>query len=156
MSPTIRSVTLLATLWLGGTLDAGAEGPRTATRDASRSGAPSSSTHFTTPSGVDVQDIEPGSGEPVGVGRTVSVFYSGWLEDGTLFDTSRSRVRPVQFHIGDHQVIRGWEEGISGMRLGGVRRLRVPPELAYGAQGVPGIIPPNTSLLFEIRLDGVD
>lgn len=105
---------------------------------------------------VVIQDIEAGEGSGAKPGQTVSVHYTGWLTDGTLFDTSKSRVRPLVFRLGSGQVIEGWEQGIVGMRIGGVRRLTVPPELAYGDRGVPGVIPPKATLVFEVKLYGIN
>lgn len=105
---------------------------------------------------VVIQDIEPGDGAEAHPGQTVSVHYTGWLTDGTVFDTSRNRVRPMVFRLGAGEVIKGWDQGIVGMRIGGVRRLTVPPELAYGDRGVPGVIPPKATLVFEVKLYGIN
>ena len=107
----------------------------------------------TTESGLRYTDIKTGDGEAVtGRGQTVSVHYTGWLEDETKFDSSRDRNEPFSFPIECGYVISGWDEGVKGMQIGGVRRLTVPPELGYGAQGAGGAIPPNATLIFEIEL----
>lgn len=107
----------------------------------------------TTPAGVRYEDLSIGDGAAAtGPGQTAVVHYTGWLEDGTPFDSSRDRGEPFSFPIGCGYVIRGWDEGIIGMRVGGTRRLTVPPSLGYGAQGAGGVIPPNATLVFEIEL----
>lgn len=97
-------------------------------------------------------ELAPGEGRKVKTGDTVSVNYIGKFVDGTQFDSSYDRGEPFSFTVGAGQVIQGWERGLIGMKAGGKRRLAVPPELAYGATGVPGFIPPNAMLLFEIEL----
>lgn len=106
----------------------------------------------TTPSGLIYDDVTVGSGEEAVRGRTVSVHYTGWLTDGTKFDSSKDRNEPFEFPLGAGYVIRGWDEGVQGMRVGGVRKLTVPPELGYGARGAGGVIPPNATLVFEVEL----
>ncbi|MDH5526755.1 MAG: FKBP-type peptidyl-prolyl cis-trans isomerase [Nitrospirota bacterium] len=100
--------------------------------------------------------MEEGEGAEARLGKTVSVHYTGWLIDGTVFDSSRNRVRPMVFRLGAGSVIEGWDQGIVGMRIGGVRRLTIPPELAYGEKGIPGVIPPNATLVFEVKLYGIN
>ena len=110
-------------------------------------------TETTTASGLRYTDIETGSGETAtGAGQTIIVHYTGWLEDGTRFDSSKDRNQPFSFPLDCNFVIRGWDEGVKGMQVGGVRRLVVPPELGYGARGAGGVIPPNATLVFEIEL----
>ncbi len=110
-------------------------------------------TETTTPSGLCYEDIRSGTGEAVtGRGQTVIVHYTGWLEDGTKFDSSRDRNDPFSFPVDCSFVIPGWDEGVKGMQVGGVRRLVIPPELGYGARGAGGVIPPNATLTFEIEL----
>ena len=106
----------------------------------------------TTSSGLVYEDISAGSGAAAGLGQTVSVHYTGWLTDGTKFDSSKDRNEPFEFPLGAGYVIRGWDEGVQGMQVGGVRRLRIPPELGYGARGAGGVIPPNATLIFEVEL----
>ena len=106
-----------------------------------------------TASGLYIQDLVVGAGDEAVTGNTVSVHYSGWLPDGTLFDTSRQAGRgPFAFQIGDSGIIAGWNEGVAGMRVGGTRKLVIPPQLAYGVRGAPPTIPGNVSLVFDIEL----
>jgi len=107
----------------------------------------------TTDTGLRYTDLEAGSGETAtGAGQTIIVHYTGWLEDGTKFDSSKDRNEPFSFPLDCAFVIPGWDEGVKGMQVGGVRRLVVPPELGYGARGAGGVIPPNATLVFEIEL----
>ncbi|GAB4235432.1 MAG: hypothetical protein Kow00121_62970 [Elainellaceae cyanobacterium] len=106
----------------------------------------------TTSSGLQYVDLVEGSGATPQAGQTVFVHYTGTLEDGTKFDSSRDRNRPFSFRLGAGQVIRGWDEGISTMKVGGQRRLVIPPELGYGARGAGGVIPPNATLIFDVEL----
>lgn len=105
-----------------------------------------------TDSGLKIQDISIGAGTKAEPGQTVSVHYTGWLEDGTKFDSSKDRNQPFQFPLGAGRVIRGWDEGVAGMQVGGVRKLTIPPQLGYGARGAGGVIPPNATLVFEVEL----
>ena len=113
----------------------------------------------TTPSGLQFEDTVTGTGAEAQRGNSVSVHYTGWLYDngvaGAKFDSSKDRGEPFQFSLGGGQVIRGWDEGVAGMKIGGTRRLVIPPELGYGARGAGGVIPPNATLLFEVDLLGV-
>jgi FKBP-type peptidyl-prolyl cis-trans isomerase len=106
----------------------------------------------TTASGLQYQEINPGSGDEVKDGDTVSVHYTGWLTDGAKFDSSKDRDKPFQFQVGAGGVIQGWDEGLVGMKEGGVRRLIIPAALAYGEGGYPPVIPPNATLIFDIEL----
>ena len=109
----------------------------------------------TTASGLRYHIISRGAGPLPRKGRQVLVHYSGWLLDGTRFDSSRERGQPFQFILGQGQVIPGWDEGIALLRVGSTAQLRIPPQLAYGAQGAGGVIPPNAELIFEVELLGV-
>jgi len=109
-----------------------------------------------TDSGLKYEDLEPGDGEPAAGGQTVTVHYTGWLTDGTKFDSSHDRNEPFRFPLGKGRVIRGWDEGVVGMRPGGRRRLTIPPHLGYGAAGAGGVIPPNATLVFEVELLGAE
>ena len=102
--------------------------------------------------GLEIQEIRPGEGAEARPGSIVEVHYTGWLPDGTQFDSSRDRGKPYAFRLGLGAVIQGWDEGIAGMRPGGIRKLRIPPELAYGARGASDAIPPDSTLLFEVEL----
>lgn len=110
---------------------------------------------ITTASGLQYQDLTIGTGQEATDGDTVSVHYVGTLEDGTKFDSSRDRGQPFEFTLGEGGVIEGWEEGLLGMRVGGSRKLVIPPSLAYGSQAVGDIIPANATLIFEIELLGI-
>jgi len=107
---------------------------------------------FSTVSGLQFQDLKVGSGSPAAAGDTVSVHYTGWLEDGTKFDSSRDKGTPFEFKLGGGSVIEGWDQGVNGMQVGGVRKLFIPPYLAYGEEGLGDIIPPNATLVFEVEL----
>jgi FKBP-type peptidyl-prolyl cis-trans isomerase len=104
-----------------------------------------------TPDGLQYWDIKVGTGRTADRGNTVKVHYTGWLTNGKKFDSSVGG-QPFQFRIGAHQVIAGWEKGVAGMKVGGKRQLRIPPDLAYGKEGYPGAIPPNATLIFDIEL----
>jgi FKBP-type peptidyl-prolyl cis-trans isomerase FkpA len=102
-----------------------------------------------------IEDLVVGAGAEAIHGKLVSVHYTGWLTDGKKFDSSKDRGQPFQFPVGRGQVIRGWDEGVQGMKVGGKRKLTIPPDLGYGAQGAGGVIPPNATLVFEVELLGV-
>jgi FKBP-type peptidyl-prolyl cis-trans isomerase FkpA len=106
----------------------------------------------TTSSGLKYQDVKEGNGDVATAGKTVSVHYTGWLTNGTKFDSSKDRGQPFEFPLGGGRVIRGWDEGVQGMKVGGVRKLTIPAELGYGARGAGGVIPPNSTLVFEVEL----
>lgn len=109
-------------------------------------------TSITTPSGLQIEEIRVGTGETAQAGQFVSVHYTGWLTNGSKFDSSKDRDEPFEFSLGAHMVIAGWDEGVQGMKVGGVRKLTIPPQLGYGARGAGGVIPPNATLVFEVEL----
>jgi FKBP-type peptidyl-prolyl cis-trans isomerase len=113
----------------------------------------------TTPSGLQIDDLTVGTGEEARAGQRVRVHYTGWLYDptadkscGKKFDSSKDRGQPFAFELGAGMVIRGWDEGVQGMKVGGTRVLTIPAELGYGARGAGGVIPPNATLVFEVDL----
>jgi FKBP-type peptidyl-prolyl cis-trans isomerase FkpA len=105
-----------------------------------------------TPSGLRYQDVSVGSGTQATAGKTVSVHYTGWLPNGEKFDSSRDRNQPFAFTLGAGQVIAGWDEGVAGMKVGGRRKLVIPPDLGYGTAGAPPDIPPGATLVFDVEL----
>jgi len=109
----------------------------------------------TTATGLVYEDVAIGEGGEAVRGTRVSVHYTGWLTDGTKFDSSKDRGDPFRFNLGAGQVIAGWDEGVTGMKVGGTRKLTIPPQLGYGARGAGGVIPPNATLVFEVELLGV-
>jgi FKBP-type peptidyl-prolyl cis-trans isomerase len=119
-------------------------------------GLPDTSNLTTTASGLQYKDVTVGSGTEAKEGDTVSVHYTGWLTDGTKFDSSVDRGQPFSFPLGAGSVIPGWDEGVAGMKEGGKRILVIPSNLGYGTSGAPGVIPPNATLIFEVELLDVE
>jgi len=113
----------------------------------------------TTPSGLQIDDVVPGTGAEAQAGQSVTVHYTGWLYEngvkGAKFDSSKDRKQPFNFELDGGMVIRGWDEGVQGMKVGGTRVLTIPADLGYGARGAGGVIPPNATLVFEVELLGV-
>lgn len=104
---------------------------------------------------LQIEELKPGTGDEAVAGKTVDVHYTGWLTNGTKFDSSVDRGRPFSFRLGAGEVIAGWDQGVAGMKVGGKRKLTIPPTLGYGARGAGGVIPPNATLVFEVELLGV-
>jgi FKBP-type peptidyl-prolyl cis-trans isomerase len=110
---------------------------------------------FTTSSGLQYVDLVTGTGQEARNGHRARVHYTGWLKDGRKFDSSVDRGQPFEFPVGAGRVIKGWDEGVAGMKVGGKRKLIIPPDLGYGARGAGGVIPPNADLVFEVELLGL-
>jgi FKBP-type peptidyl-prolyl cis-trans isomerase len=115
----------------------------------------SSGREVTTASGLRYVDQAVGTGDMAVAGKTVTVHYTGWLENGRKFDSSVDRGKPFSFPLGAGQVIKGWDEGVAGMKVGGKRKLTIPSNLGYGTRGAGGVIPPNATLIFDVELLGV-
>ncbi|MDP2832022.1 MAG: FKBP-type peptidyl-prolyl cis-trans isomerase [Pseudomonadota bacterium] len=103
-----------------------------------------------------IEDLSVGEGTEAVAGKQVTVHYTGWLTNGSQFDSSLDRGEPFDFSLGRGQVIRGWDEGVAGMKVGGKRKLTIPPEMGYGARGAGGVIPPNATLVFDVELLAVN
>ncbi len=112
-------------------------------------------TEITTASGLQYVELTVGNGETAEPGQTVIVHYTGWLENGKKFDSSLDRGQPFSFPLGTGRVIKGWDEGVQGMKVGGKRKLIIPSNLGYGARGAGAVIPPHATLIFEVELLGV-
>jgi FKBP-type peptidyl-prolyl cis-trans isomerase FkpA len=106
----------------------------------------------TTSSGLIIEELSVGDGDEATAGQNVTVHYTGWLTDGTKFDSSKDRDEPFAFPLGARRVIAGWDEGVQGMKVGGKRKLTIPPDLGYGSRGAGGVIPPDATLVFEVEL----
>jgi FKBP-type peptidyl-prolyl cis-trans isomerase FkpA len=130
-------------------------GPQGLSGPAGAADQPGAGRLVITDSGLEYMDLAVGKGREAGPGDTATVEYTGWLENGTKFDSSRDHGKPFSFRIGAGQVIKGWDEGVTGMKVGGKRKLMVPPHLGYGARGAGGLIPPNAKLTFEVELLGL-
>jgi FKBP-type peptidyl-prolyl cis-trans isomerase FkpA len=113
-------------------------------------------TTVTTASGLMIEELAVGEGDTAKSGDRVTVHYTGWLTNGRKFDSSHDRRDPFSFSLGRGNVIAGWDEGVAGMKVGGRRKLTIPPDLGYGAYGAGGVIPPDATLVFEVELLGVD
>jgi FKBP-type peptidyl-prolyl cis-trans isomerase len=109
-----------------------------------------------TASGLQYWNIKVGTGATAAAGHKVKVDYTGWLTNGKKFDSSVGTGHPFEFTLGASEVIKGWDEGVAGMKVGGKRQLRIPPDLAYGSRGAGGVIPPNATLIFDVKLLGVE
>ena len=106
--------------------------------------------------GIEYEDQINGDGDEATPGKTVEVHYTGWLADGTEFDSSHKRKETFRFKLGGGQVIQGWDQGVAGMKVGGVRKLTIAPEFGYGERGAGGVIPPNATLIFKVELVSID
>ena len=106
-------------------------------------------------SGLEIEDQIVGDGDEAVAGQTVEVHYTGWLTDGTKFDSSHDRDQTFSFKLGGGQVIAGWDQGVAGMKIGGTRKLTIPADMGYGARGAGGVIPPNATLIFKVELIGL-
>lgn len=107
---------------------------------------------MTTADGLQIEEITAGNGTEANAGNKVQVHYTGWLTNGTKFDSSVDRGQPFAFNLGAGQVIKGWDQGVQGMKVGGKRKLTIPPDLGYGSRGAGNVIPPNATLVFEVEL----
>ncbi|BFU89207.1 MAG: Peptidyl-prolyl cis-trans isomerase [Nitrospira sp.] len=116
---------------------------------------PSNAQEITTSSGLKYVDQLVGAGEVAVAGKTANVHYTGWLENGKKFDSSLDRGQPFSFPLGAGRVIKGWDEGVQGMKVGGKRKLTIPSDLGYGSRGAGGVIPPNATLIFDVELLGL-
>jgi FKBP-type peptidyl-prolyl cis-trans isomerase FkpA len=125
-----------------------------AVQAARKLGTPTDNPVVTLPSGLQYIEVKEGQGEPAKAGDSVQVHYTGWLVDGKEFDSSLRRGKPFPFALGAGRVIRGWDEGVVGMKPGGVRKLIIPPQLGYGPGGYPPVIPPDATLIFEVQYLG--
>lgn len=121
-----------------------------------KTAAPSKGKKKTVVPGLEIEELVVGSGTEAVAGKTVRVHYTGWLTNGTKFDSSVDRGTPFEFPLGGGRVIQGWDKGVAGMKIGGKRKLTIAPELGYGARGAGGVIPPNATLVFEVELLGVN
>lgn len=146
----LAAVTLFALIFLSGS-----SGPQEEIEDNYSSSTTTSTMPNENTAQLHIETLQKGEGDVATNGKNVSVHYTGTLSDGTVFDSSIPRGEPFTFTLGAGQVIRGWDIGVFGMKVGEKRKLTIPPELGYGTDGFPGVIPPNATLVFEVELIGV-
>jgi peptidylprolyl isomerase len=150
-----RILVVLAALLLGSTVAASATAQAKKPAHKAPAKSKSSGKIVTTKSGLKYEDLEVGKGPSPKSGQTVTVHYTGWLTNGKKFDSSKDHGQPFEFQIGQEQVIKGWDEGVSTMKVGGRRKLTIPPGLAYGERAMGDDIPANSTLVFEVELLGI-
>ena len=144
-----------AAVWADTTVSATPAATPAAKTAVKAAAKPKANKVVTTADGLKYEILKKGHGATAKAGQTVTVHYTGWLTDGTKFDSSVDRGQPFQFNLGAHQVIQGWDEGVAGMKIGEKRKLTIPSSLGYGANGAGGVIPPNATLVFDVELLGV-
>jgi FKBP-type peptidyl-prolyl cis-trans isomerase len=152
----IGSWLILATCFAQTQTSAPNKRPATAARPSTNVPTKVAGDPVKTPDGLEFWDIRKGTGAVAENGHKVRVHYTGWLTTGKKFDSSVDAGQPFSFTLGAGEVIKGWDEGVAGMKVGGKRQLRIPPDLAYGARGSGAVIPPNATLIFDVRLLAVD
>jgi FKBP-type peptidyl-prolyl cis-trans isomerase len=151
----IAILTLVATAVWAQSDKKSSDKPKAAASSGNSKPTPVTGNPKRTVTGLEYWDIKEGTGAVAKSGQTVTVNYTGWLLSGKKFDSSVDAGRPFNFKLGAGQVIKGWDQGVAGMKVGGKRQLRIPPDLAYGEGGYPGVIPGDATLIFDVELLGV-